>query len=40
MSGARADRCKVPQAFWLTIERIGLPPAALLRQARLPEPCT
>ncbi len=36
MSGARADRCKVPQAFWLTIERIGLPPAALLRQARLP----
>jgi AraC-like DNA-binding protein len=36
MSGAPADRCKVPQAFWRAIERIGLPPAAVLRQARLP----
>jgi AraC-like DNA-binding protein len=36
MSGAAADRCKVPQAFWQTVEHIGVPPAALLRQARLP----
>lgn len=36
MSGAAADRCKVPRAFWQTVERIGVPPAALLRQARLP----
>lgn len=33
---AQADRCKVPQAFWRAIEQIGMPPAALLRQARLP----
>lgn len=31
-----ADRCKVPPAFWQTIEHLGLPPAAVLRQARLP----
>ncbi|MCK4130369.1 AraC family transcriptional regulator [Ralstonia pseudosolanacearum] len=36
MSGIPADRCKVPQAFWLTIGTIGLSSAALLRQARLP----
>jgi AraC-like DNA-binding protein len=30
------DRCKVPQAFWRAVERAGLSPAALLRQARLP----
>jgi len=36
MSGTPADRCKVPQAFWRAIERIGLTPAAVLRQARLP----
>ncbi|KRB49142.1 AraC family transcriptional regulator [Rhizobium sp. Root708] len=36
MSAAPADRCKIPQAFWRLIERIGLPPAAVLRQARLP----
>lgn len=36
MSRPPADRCKVPQAFWRAIERIGLPPAAVLRQARLP----
>jgi AraC-like DNA-binding protein len=36
MSGAAADRCKVPQAFWQTVAHIGVPPAALLRQARLP----
>lgn len=33
---AQADRCKVPQAFWRAVEQIGFPPAALLRQARLP----
>ncbi|MGL4967421.1 MAG: AraC family transcriptional regulator [Inquilinus sp.] len=36
MSGLAADRCKVPQAFWIATERIGLTPAAVLRQARLP----
>lgn len=36
MSGAPADRCKIPRAFWLTVEQIGVPAAALLRQARLP----
>jgi AraC-like DNA-binding protein len=36
MSGTPADRCKVPQAFWRAIQRIGLTPAAVLRQARLP----
>src|SRR5204863_7924679 len=36
MSTAAADRCRVPQAFWHVVERIGVPPAALLRQARLP----
>lgn len=36
MSGVAADRCKVPPAFWQTVEHIGVPPAALLRQAKLP----
>ena len=36
MSAAAADRCKVPKAFWQTVEHIGVAPAALLRQARLP----
>ncbi|MBR0715957.1 AraC family transcriptional regulator ligand-binding domain-containing protein [Bradyrhizobium liaoningense] len=36
MSGMAADRCKVPRAFWQTVEQIGVPPAALLRQAKLP----
>ena len=31
-----ADRCCVPAAFWREIDRLGVPPAALLRQARLP----
>lgn len=33
---AQADRCKVPQAFWRAVEQIGIPAAALLRQAQLP----
>jgi len=33
---AQGDRCKVPQAFWRAVEQIGIPAAALLRQARLP----
>jgi AraC-like DNA-binding protein len=33
---AQADKCKVPQAFWRAVEQIGIPAAALLRQARLP----
>ena len=31
-----ADKCKVPPAFWRAVSQIGVPPAALLRQARLP----
>jgi AraC-like DNA-binding protein len=31
-----ADRCKVPHAFWSAIERAGLRPSAVLRQAGLP----
>lgn len=31
-----ADRCKVPHAFWRAIERVGLRPPAVLRQASLP----
>lgn len=36
MSGIPADRCKIPQAFWLAIERVGLSSAVVLRQAGLP----
>jgi AraC-like DNA-binding protein len=36
MSGSQVNKCKVPQAFWRAIERLGLRPEALLRQARLP----
>lgn len=36
MSGAISDRCKVPQAFWRAFAHAGLPPAAVLQQARLP----
>lgn len=36
MSGFPADKCKAPAAFWRALERIGLAPAAVLRQARLP----
>ncbi|WP_142780203.1 AraC family transcriptional regulator [Agrobacterium sp. T29] len=32
----QVDKCKVPQAFWRAAEQFGVPPAALLRQARLP----
>ena len=31
-----ADRCRVPPALWRAVDGIGVPPAALLRQARLP----
>lgn len=31
-----SDRCRLPQAFWRTAERMGMPAPALLRQARLP----
>lgn len=31
-----ADRCKVPQAFWRSLEHLGLRPGVVLRQARLP----
>ena len=36
MSGAPADRCKMPQAFWRILDHLGLRPAVVLRQARLP----
>lgn len=36
MSRLPVDKCKIPQAFWRAVERAGIPPAALLRQARLP----
>ncbi|GGE15067.1 AraC family transcriptional regulator [Aureimonas endophytica] len=36
MSALPADRCRIPQAFWAAVARLDLPPAALLRQARLP----
>ncbi|MGX1321261.1 AraC-like DNA-binding protein [Bradyrhizobium sp. USDA 377] len=36
MSGTAADRCKIPRAFWQAVEHIGVPPAVLLRQAKLP----
>lgn len=36
MSQPPADRYKIPKALWTAVERIGLSPAAVLRQARLP----
>ena len=36
MNRAPADRCKMPQALWRAFEHLGLRPAAVLRQARLP----
>ncbi|MBB4394716.1 AraC family transcriptional regulator [Bradyrhizobium sp. ERR14] len=36
MSGTAADRCRVPRAFWQAVEHVGVPPASLLRQAKLP----
>jgi len=36
MSQAQADKCRLPPAFWRAIEAVGLAPAAVLRQARLP----
>lgn len=36
MSGPPPDRCKVPQAFWRTLEHLGVRPPMVLRQARLP----
>lgn len=35
MGGAPADKCKLPQAFWRSLEHLGLPPGVVLRQARL-----
>ncbi len=35
-SQAKVDRCRLPPAFWRAIEAVGLAPAAVLRQARLP----
>lgn len=36
MRPAPADRCKVPHGLWNAVAAIGIPPSALLRQARLP----
>ncbi|TNC47705.1 AraC family transcriptional regulator [Rubellimicrobium rubrum] len=35
-AGLPVDRLKVPQAFWRSLDHLGLRPAAVLRQARLP----
>lgn len=35
MSKRPVDKCNIPQAFWRAVERASIPPAALLRQARL-----
>lgn len=36
MGDVLRDKCKVPPALWRSMIRAGLPPEALLRQARLP----
>ena len=36
MARMQSDKARLPQAFWGAVDRTGLPPAALLRQARLP----
>nr|WP_315416053.1 AraC family transcriptional regulator ligand-binding domain-containing protein [uncultured Pseudomonas sp.] len=36
MSDARQSRFNIPQVFWHALTTIGLEPAAVLRQARLP----
>lgn len=36
MTPSSPDKCRLQQSFWDAIERIGFPPTALLRQARLP----
>ena len=36
MGGFPADKCRAPAAFWRAIEGIGVAPAVVLRQARLP----
>ena len=36
MTPSTPDKCRLQQSFWDAIDRIGLRPTALLRQARLP----
>lgn len=36
MNRPPADKCRIPRALWLALERAGLPAAAVLRQAGLP----
>ena len=36
MSTSPADKSKIPQTFWRVMEARGVPPSAILRQARLP----
>jgi len=36
MKRLSVDKCKIPPAFWRSVERAGISSAALLRQARLP----
>lgn len=36
MTGGPVNRCRLPQAFWRSLERLGLRPEVVLRQARLP----
>lgn len=35
-NNVNSDRCKLPRPFWRSVEQLGLRPAAVLRQARLP----
>ena len=36
MTNVPADRCKLPPAFWQSVERLGLRPSAVLAHASLP----
>ena len=36
MTRDSANRCRVPKAFWRTLDHLGLRPGVVLRQARLP----
>jgi AraC-like DNA-binding protein len=36
MTSSTPDKCRLQQSFWDAVDRIGLRPTALLRQARLP----
>ena len=37
MTRILVDRCKIHPSLWRAFDRLGLPPAAVLRRARLPQ---